>query len=239
MRKSASLLVLALATHGTVWAQDQQNSQEQTSQVRDSQNAGLAEQNARAWGLSKEDWQRYQTVMQGPRGYYSPGLDPLTALGIEADSDADRSRFAELQARAEAERVRKELLYQQAYDVAAKRLTGGTQPVNLPSDSVAQTSPAVAASGKLALFVKAGCSACDLKAKQLQAQGSSFDIYMIGTQNDDAVIRKWALSAGIDPVKVHDRTITLNHDRGRWMSIGGQGELPALLRQVNGQWQRQ
>jgi hypothetical protein len=38
---------------------------------------------------------------------------------------------------------------------------------------------------------------------------------------------------------VRTRTITLNHDGGRWLSLGLPGELPAVVRQVNGQWQRQ
>ena len=35
------------------------------------------------------------------------------------------------------------------------------------------------------------------------------------------------------------RAITLNHDAGRWLSLGLSGELPAVVREVNGQWQRQ
>ena len=42
-----------------------------------------------------------------------------------------------------------------------------------------------------------------------------------------------------EPAKVRARTITLNHDAGRWLSIGVPGELPAVVREVNGQWQRQ
>lgn len=38
---------------------------------------------------------------------------------------------------------------------------------------------------------------------------------------------------------VRARTITLNHDTGRWRSMGDQGELPAVLRQINGRWQRE
>jgi hypothetical protein len=34
------------------------------------------------------------------------------------------------------------------------------------------------------------------------------------------------------------RTITLNHDAGRWLSLGLPGDLPAVVREVNGQWQR-
>jgi len=66
---------------------------------------------AQEWGLSSQEFQRYRTLMQGSRGVYSPGLDPLTALGIEAQSDAERRRYAELQVRAEAQRVQKELAY--------------------------------------------------------------------------------------------------------------------------------
>ncbi|MBN3343774.1 TIGR03759 family integrating conjugative element protein, partial [Pectobacterium brasiliense] len=49
----------------------------------------------------------------------------------------------------------------------------------------------------------------------------------------------WAKRARINPVRVRNGTITLNHDAGRWLSLGMPGELPASLRQINGQWQRQ
>jgi hypothetical protein len=38
---------------------------------------------------------------------------------------------------------------------------------------------------------------------------------------------------------VRARTITLNHDADRWLSIGVPGELPAVGREVHGQWLRQ
>jgi hypothetical protein len=41
------------------------------------------------------------------------------------------------------------------------------------------------------------------------------------------------------PGRVRARTITLNHDAGRWLSLGLPGDLPAVVREVNGQWQRQ
>ncbi|PRW95655.1 TIGR03759 family integrating conjugative element protein, partial [Pseudomonas fragi] len=40
------------------------------------------------------------------------------------------------------------------------------------------------------------------------------------------------------PTKVQRRQITLNHDRGRWFSLGAPGPLPATFQEVNGQWQR-
>jgi integrating conjugative element protein (TIGR03759 family) len=74
--------------------------------------------------------------------------------------------------------------------------------------------------------------------RALQASGAEFDLYMIESRNDDGHIRRWAAHAGIDPAKVRARTITLNHDAGRWNSLGLAGELPAVLRRKDGRWQR-
>ncbi len=61
----------------------------QQSSVQDLQ------QQAGQWGLSQDDYQRYQSLMNGPRGIQSPGLDPLSTLGIEARSQAERRQYAE------------------------------------------------------------------------------------------------------------------------------------------------
>lgn len=192
---------------------------------------------ARDWGLSAEDWARYRKLMQGPLGVYSPNLDPLTALGIEARSDEERNRYAELQVQAEARRVGKTLAYQRAYDAAWQRLFPGQPRVSLPGAKAQGAGNT--GSGRLAVFVKADCAPCAQRVQQLQAAGTAFDLYMVGSRQDDARIRQWATQAGIDPARVRARTITLNHDAGRWLSLGLPGELPAVVREGNGQWQRQ
>ncbi|MBF3412631.1 TIGR03759 family integrating conjugative element protein [Burkholderia pseudomallei] len=199
-----------------------------TSIERASPTAASDEARAHAWGLDVAEWSRYQQLMQGPLGIYSPNIDPLTALGIEARSDAERQHYAELQVRAEAQRVQKELVYQHAYDAAWKRLFPDQVPVrSLTSPSRPDVSPAH--TGRLAVFVKDDCTACDARVRQLQASGATFDIYMVGSRGDDVRIRAWAQRVGIDPTKVRARTITLNHDAGRWLMLGGQGTLPAVL----------
>ena len=204
------------------------------SQQRDSREARSDEQNAQDWGLRVEDWVRYRQLQQGPLGLYSPNLDPLTALGIEARSDEERQRFAELQVRAEATRVSKELAYQRAYDQAWKRLYPNLLPVTLLDAPVLPRS-----NGRLALFIEDNCTACNLKVRQLQATASEFDLYMVGSDSDDAQLRRWAQRVALDPRSVRERRITLNHDAGRWSSLAVGGALPALVREVDGQWQRQ
>lgn len=189
------------------------------------------------WGLNPQEWARYRDLMEGPLGIYSPNLDPLSALGIEARTDEERRRYAELQVQAEARRVEKLLAYQRAYDEAWQRLNPGMQRVNLPDDKPGTA--AIRGSGRTAVFVKDGCVACGQLVQRLQSSGAEFDLYMVGSRQDDARIRDWAKRANIDSARVRSGSITLNHDGGRWLSLGLPGDLPAAVREVNGQWQRQ
>jgi integrating conjugative element protein (TIGR03759 family) len=189
------------------------------------------------WGLNPQEWARYRDLMEGPLGIYSPNLDPLSALGIEARTDEERRRYAELQVQAEARRVEKLLAYQRAYDEAWQRLNPGMQRVNLPDDKPGTA--AIRGSGRTAVFVKDGCVACGQLVQRLQSSGAEFDLYMVGSRQEDARIRDWAKRANVDPARVRSGSITLNHDGGRWLSLGLPGDLPAVAREVHGQWQRQ
>ncbi|WP_019334073.1 TIGR03759 family integrating conjugative element protein, partial [Pseudomonas syringae] len=120
----------------------QSNSREQQSALLNSQSQSSDEMLARDWNLSPQEWQRYQTLMQSSRGVYSPGLDPLTALGIEARTDEERRRYAELQVKAEAQRTAKELAYQRAYDDAFKRLYPNQMPIASSTSQGVAASPA-------------------------------------------------------------------------------------------------
>lgn len=194
------------------------------------------ERAARDWGLTTDEWSRYRELMDGPLGVYSPTLDPLTALGIEARSDEERRRYAELQVMAEARRIEKTLAYQRAYDDAWQRLHPGMERIAFAG---AGGQDQTAGSGRLAVFVRDGCPECGAVVQRLQSAGTGFDLYMVGTRQDDERIRDWARSARIDPARVREGTITLNHDSGRWLSLGLEGNLPAVVREVNGQWHRQ
>lgn len=192
---------------------------------------------AQDWGLNPTEWARYQRLMKGPLGVYSTNLDPLTALGIEARTEAERRRYAELQVLAEARRVEKLLVYQRAYDAAWQRLFPGLQPVMSPA--AITTTPITDLPQRLAVFVRDDCPPCEKRVQQLQDGGTGFDLYMVGSGQDDSRLRQWVTQAGVDPNKVRSGAITLNHDGGRWQSLDLAGDLPAVIQKVNGQWQRQ
>ncbi|WP_454834393.1 TIGR03759 family integrating conjugative element protein [Pseudomonas lini] len=208
------------------------------SRIQDTQSAPLGRshsEQAASWGLTEQEWTRFEQIQAGPRGFWSPNLDPLTALGVEAETDQERQRYAELQVALEAKRAERELAYQNAYTTAwAKQF-----PRLLPIQGMASPAPANSAVAlRQALFVEDRCPACTAEAQRLQSSDTAFDIYLVGSQGEDEHVRGWARQADIDPAKVQRRQITLNHDRGRWFSLGAPGPLPATFQQVNGQWQR-
>ncbi len=236
MKPTIILSVLLLASAQLpAWAQQPATAPagNARSQERPLVSRTLIDRVASDWGLQPQEWARYREL--------TPNLDPLSALGIEARTDEERLRYAELQVQIEARRVEKLLAYQRAYDEAWQRLNPGMQRVNLPddkSDTGTSANP-LRGSGRTAVFIKDGCAACGQLVQRLQSSGTEFDLYMVGSRQDDTRIRDWAKRANVDPARVRSGGITLNHDGGRWLSLSLPGDLPAVVREVNGQWQRQ
>ena len=193
------------------------------------------------WGLKREDWTAYQSLMQGHRGILSPNLDPITALGVEADTQAERRRLAEIHVQFEHQRVVKELAFQQAVDQAWKRLFPQGQLIDtnkLAQAQITRVGQTMAQQkGRLLFFttVKA-CSACDhaldILLAQVIEQGRQLDIY-IDSAKTDTQIREWAKTHAIPPQQVRSRNITLNHDKGKLAMISQfTGQVPYVALKV-------
>lgn len=205
--------------------------QAQPLQVQNSQNTTTGfqpltpQQQATLWGITPQEWQRYLVLKQQERGIWSPGLDPLTTLGVEAETDPQRQHFAELLVRKEAQRLEKELAFQRAYDAAWQRLYPGLTPLKT----------AAASTSRVSLFVKENCPACDSLLRTLLAQQRPLDIWLVGSQGDDSRVRRWAQTHGINAKQVSERNITLNHDAGRWLQTGA-GKIPVALERRGEKW---
>lgn len=184
-----------------------------------------SQQLATRWGLTPQEWQKYLTLKQAERGIWSPGLDPLTTLGVEAETEPQRRHFAELLVKKESQRLAKELAFQHAYDVAWQRLYPGATPLKTTATRTSRVS----------LFVKENCPACDRLLRTLLAQNHPLDIWLVGSQGDDNRVRRWAQEHGIDAKQVSERNITLNHDAGRWL-LTGTGKLPVALEKRGEEW---
>jgi integrating conjugative element protein (TIGR03759 family) len=199
----------------------------QQSSVQDLQ------QQAGQWGLNQDDFQRYQSLKNGPRGIQSPGLDPLSTLGIEARNSAERRKYAEKWVKEEFARTQKELDFQREVTAAWKRLYPETLAVNMGNAAgIAHDT-----GGRLALFVKsADCGQCDARLAAVLADNRPVDIYLVDSQGEDGKLRGWAKDHHIPLDRVRSRQITLNHDGGRWVRFGN-GMMPVVLQQGENGWQ--
>lgn len=190
------------------------------------------QQSAQQWGLSDTEWQKYQQLKQGKRGIQSPGLDPLTTLGVESDSVSERRRLAELWVKEEYQRTEKELAFQREVNAAWSRLYPNALSVNMGNAS----GLAHDTNGRMALFVRDNCERCDARLAAVLADNRPVDIYLVGSDGKDDTVRKWAVSHNIPVDRVRSRQITLNHDRGLWLTYG-QGQMPVILQQGENGWQ--
>ena len=228
-----ALLVLVVFTPSVVLAQSQQQQvasdvsgvEQRQTQIRDT----LREQ-AKDWGLSEHEWERYESIMEGIRGIWSPGLDPLTALGVEAETTAERRRYAELMVEVERARVERELAFEREYQAAWARLYPDelrvlpfeTNPSGGDGGAVATGngflsqltggSSAGGLSTRARVYVaREGCRECSAAVSELIGNGQPLDIFVVDAGGDDDAIRAWARAHEIPVEAVQTRRITLNH----------------------------
>ena len=189
---------------------------------------------AAIWGLTPDEWQRYTEILRGPRGQWTPNLDPLTALGVHARTETERRRYAELLVALEFERAERELAFQRAYDAAAARLYPQLQPVTIAGDDGAPHNAAADRWAFIGSLDAAVCPRCETMIKTLLRRRTrrdiGLDIHLAGAP-DTAAIRQWAARVGIAPTDVRADRITLNP-----RAAPLEGNRPQLLQRVAGRW---
>lgn len=220
----------ASISFATQTGQSQQDSTASVSTTLQALEEAQSKKNAQEWGLTVEEWQRYQSLNKGRRGVLSPGLDPITTLGIEARTAEERRRYAELSVKQDFQRVESELAFQREVNAAWQRIYPDILPIQTAGGFAAQ------GNGRLALFVRADCAPCESKVAALLASQRPLDIYLVGSDGKDEVVRAWAKKLAIPADRVRAKTVTLNHDRGQWLKFG-QGRMPVVLQQGERGWQ--
>lgn len=193
----------------------------QPVQLQSTDIANVDRINAKIWGLSVQEWARYERLLRGIDGYRSDKLDPITLLGIHARSDVERRRYAEMLARMEHDRVKGILQFQRAYNKAWKRLYPNLLPIRTPDTrhnnalntllSERINDKPLFSGQRKAVFVRLqDCPACQATVRRLALVGDPLDIFVIDAQSDEA-IRQWAKAVELDPKRVRTGEITLNH----------------------------
>lgn len=211
-----SMVLMAALISSQAGAQTQKS---QDTNLDRTQIARSKQDAADAWGLSSKEYDRYQAIMKGPRGTWSPNLDPLTALGLEARSEAERRKYAEKLVETERQRVEAELAFQRAYDDAWEQLYPNDMPVESfttkddknATQSVFGGMPEASSQRVNVVVATQGCGQCIATVKRLMRTGADMDIWFVDSNGEDERIRRWASKVGIPPEQVRAGNITLNH----------------------------
>ncbi|MGH8612232.1 MAG: TIGR03759 family integrating conjugative element protein [Gammaproteobacteria bacterium] len=212
---------------------------EQTPIARSISSATTAEQASR-WGLTLKDWSRYQRLMQGPRGIWTPNLDPVTALGVHAESDPERRRYAEILVRIERERWERELAFEKIVQQVKHELYPNEpllDPERVKALIEARTrEPPYRAGDRLLLFVNLECHACDRLAQHLASEvqslpGLQLDVFAVGRVRDED-IQGWAAKLKLPEPLVSQGRLSLNHDNNTLNTLTRDPTLtvPVLIR---------
>lgn len=226
----AGAVLLALAAPAfaqTPWSeklsgQDASTTGEQQTQVDEIDRDATQRSQAEAWGLTDQEWSRYQELKERPRGTWSPELDPITMLGIEARSENERRHYAELLVEQQRKRVERELAFQKAYDAAWQRLHPEESRVNFFALGRSQTTQSLLSTDTAGpsrynvVVALEDCSDCDAEVQRLLGQGALMDIWVVDSDGNDDAIRQWATKVGIPADRVRQGQITLNHGGQRF-----------------------
>jgi integrating conjugative element protein (TIGR03759 family) len=228
-------------------AVDVEYSNQSKRQSTDQDQVETAETAARRFGLTSTDWARYEEVMKGEGRYHWSHLDPVWVLAIDAQSDAERDRYASLAAEQEYERNRKLFLFKDAYVEAFQSKYAHIPIMDLqaleekfkkrqmkasidgPGQSLLDIAQPINTEGdRMVLFMATnGCPACDgafMKLMQQQTPGVTLDLHFIGDTKSN--ITTWAKRMGIDPADIKEGRITLNNKTDMYAQYGSPN-LPA------------
>lgn len=183
-----------------------------------------------AWGLTEGDWQRYETLMQGPRGNWTPTLDPISVLGSHAQTDEERTRLARLASELQLARLKAEKAWSDAFLHEWSRYTNEqirAQGLDLPTTTKLRDLTVL---DELVLIADVACSnKCSRIMTPLISGNFSVDIFFVGNPSRDE-ITQWAKSMGITPEMVNShKRITLNLDTQQFAQKLGNNPLPLLF----------
>ena len=165
-----------------------------------------------SWGLTETEWAEYEKIMQGPRGTWTPNISPVSVLGLNADSELERTRYAKIAARQDWQRLMNERAWHLAYKSAKEEYFGQQiSMIDVESASIEH----IDSESKLVMFTDDSCiQVCQKTLEQVIQSKARLDVYFIG-KIERADIIQWASTHSVPPELVNDAgLITLNIDRG-------------------------
>jgi len=198
---------------------------------------------AKTWALTSDEEKRYLQLMQGRSGLYYQDLhmSPVDILGLNSQTDSEREHFAELAAKQEAQKVAKNIAWNNAFHVAYNKLfkdvpvVGNFDPS--PYSPYAHTPLQLKTGESLYLFVRQDDAIKTILMTLLEAiksqPKSQLHFLFVGMNDED--IQLWASRQQLPHSLVSRGQITLNQGDQQYRALTvSKKETPLLLLSAKG-----
>lgn len=196
---------------------------------------------AKSFLLTDREFARYKYIMEyTPRGYWTPDIDPVTALGVSASTEQERVRYANIAYQLKNSRDEKQNAF---YKTALH-----TERLNNPNSNrwktnnemkfgFSETLPSNKQSLTSVFLKPADCKAdenCIDFVLNLITSNSTYnktDFYFV--KSSPSEISDFVVSLNLDTNKIENGDITLNIEDGEMKSNNLIMNLPFAVRQDN------
>jgi len=184
------------------------------------------------WGLSTAEWKKYLDIKKGPRGLWSPNIDPIAMLALGAKTDTEMRYYATLYAHMQDSRIKAELkvdryrreavqeMYKDksTFDQSILQSTElKKQAARSPLGLTKKSAETLSAGDRLIYFssvhLRPHAMIKGLIAKVRDQRDVALDIYVLEASTDQA-IQQWAREMQLEPALLIKNSVTLNHDNG-------------------------
>lgn len=192
--------------------------------------------------LHKEDVEKYKYLMSETlAGVWYKELDPAEVLGLMADNDVEREKYALIMAEINHKKIKKILAFQHAYDRAWRKLYPDsvvatyTNYIETSSGTIQEKS-----GDRFVFFMDTNDSQSGEVVKKIldrmNYEDLGLDIYAVNSISDNE-LSQWAKNINICSESVKNGRITLNHDKGRLRRFSKDNALPVVALNRNGEFQ--
>jgi integrating conjugative element protein (TIGR03759 family) len=192
----------------------------------------------KVWGLTADEEKRYVLLMQNKSAIYYDGLrqTPIDILGINARTQQERDHFAELSALFEAQKVSKNIAWNNAFYVAYNKLFKDVPVVgktDLSRYSPRQYRPiSLEPNDNLYFFIKPtdAVKIILLSLSEALKSTASTHLHIMLLNTNDIGIQTWASRHQIPKEMVTSGQVSLNHGELNFNALQGVNKkIPLLL----------
>ncbi|TIE20334.1 TIGR03759 family integrating conjugative element protein, partial [Legionella pneumophila] len=174
---------------------------------------------AKVWGLTPDEEKRYVLLMQNKSKFYYEGLrqTPIDILGLNARNETERNHFAELSARQEAQKVSKNIAWNNAFHKAYNKLFANVPVIGdfdpSPYSPYAHKPVQLSQGDTLYFFIKEQDSVKTILLMLFEGieQTPDTKLHLMLLDMNDTAIQIWANQHQIPQHLVNSGRISLNH----------------------------